>query len=146
MESSKFSFVLTPTDPNSALGFEVWVNDQCVFVNESVTHPTTVVCDLPSDTVESDHRVKFILKNKLPEHTQISNCGEILHDSCLEISKLTFDDIELGFNVLQNFVYKHDCNGTSELKEHDFFGIMGCNGSVELKFSTPIYLWLLENM
>ena len=90
--------------------------------------------------------LKFILKNKLPDHTQISNNGEILHDSCLKISKIAFDDIELEFNVLQNFTYKHDCNGTTELKEHQFFDTMGCNGTVELKFSTPIYLWLLENM
>jgi hypothetical protein len=146
MEQSKFSFELTPTNPAVGLGFEVWINNDCVFVNESVTESTTVLCDLPSDSVESDHWLKFILKNKLSEHTQISDNGEILHDSCLEISKMAFDDIELGFDILQNFTYSHNCNGTTELKEHQFFGTMGCNGSAELKFSTPIYLWLLENM
>jgi len=42
--------------------------------------------------------------------------------------------------------YTHDFNGTKELTQEKFYGVMGCNGTVSLKFATPIYLWLLENM
>jgi hypothetical protein len=146
MENSKFSFKLTPTDPAAELGFEVWVNDQCVFDTEHVAESLTITGDLPNDNVETDHTLKMVLKNKLPEHTTISESGEILHDACLEITELRFDGIDLGFNILQTTVYRHNFNTTDELSEHKFFGTMGCNGGVELKFSTPIYLWILENM
>ena len=146
MEQSKFSFELTPTNPAAELGFEAWINDQCVFNTDHVTESIVVTGILPDDNVETDHTLKIVLKNKLPEHTTISESGEILHDVCLEIAKLTFDDIELGQLVNELTVYKHDFNGTQQLSEHKFFGTMGCNGTVTLKFSTPIYLWMLENM
>ena len=78
---------------------------------------------------------------------------------------------KLGFDVLLNnnvvFTTEHvtepttgtidisDDEGEYELKfvlknkaldGHPFFGNMGCNGYVSLKFATPIYLWLLEHM
>mgnify|MGYP003352455181 CR=1 FL=1 len=42
--------------------------------------------------------------------------------------------------------YRHDYNGTGQPTEDNFFGVLGCNGTVELRFTTPIYLWLLEHM
>jgi hypothetical protein len=146
MENSKFSFKLTPTNPAAELGFEAWVNDQCVFDTNYVTESIVVTGVLPDDNVETDHTLKMVLKNKLPEHTTISESGEILHDACLEITGLTFDNIELGQIVDNLTVYEHNFNGNAESIKDKFFGTMGCNGTVTLKFSTPIYLWFLENM
>jgi len=42
--------------------------------------------------------------------------------------------------------YCHDFNGTQPAVVDRFHGSLGCNGTVTLKFTTPIYLWLLENM
>jgi hypothetical protein len=69
-----------------------------------------------------------------------------LDDACLKISGLNFDNIELGQLVNKLTVYEHDFNGTSEKTKHKFFGVMGCNGTAELQFTTPVYLWILENM
>jgi hypothetical protein len=146
MEQLKFSFELSPTNSNAALGFEAWINDQCVFDTDHVVEPMLVTGVLPNDAVETEHTLKLVLKNKQAHHTTISDSGEILKDSCLTISQLKFDEIAVGFNILQTAVYRHCSNGTSELVEHKFFECMGCNGTVELKFRTPIYLWLLENM
>jgi hypothetical protein len=146
MKHSKFSFELTPTNPTDALGFEVWINDQCVFDSDCVTNTVTVTGNLPSDDVEAEHVLKMVLKNKQPEHTQLSELGEILQDSCLTVSNLLFDDIELGQIVNNLSVYQHDFNGTRNITTQQFFGTMGCNGTVELRFTTPIYIWLLENM
>lgn len=146
MEQSTFSFDLTPTNPAVKLGFEAWVNDQCVFDSDCVSDTVTVTGNLPSDDVEAEHVLKLVLKNKQPDHTQLSELGEILQDSCLTISNLLFDDIELEQIINNLSVYQHDFNGTQALTTDKFFGTMGCNGTVELKFSTPIYLWLLENM
>ena len=42
--------------------------------------------------------------------------------------------------------FQHDFNGTQPEIKDTFFGEMGCNGTVSLRFTTPIYLWLLEHM
>ena len=146
MEQSKFSFELIPTNPAAELGFEAWINNQCVFNTDHVTESMVVTGILPDDNVETDHTLKIVLKNKLLEHTTISESGEILHDACLEITGLTFDDIELGQIVNELAVYEHNFNGNADQIKDKFFGTMGCNGTVTIKFSTPIYLWLLENM
>jgi hypothetical protein len=64
----------------------------------------------------------------------------------LSIANVTMDGIKLGHMFSEKTCYYHDFNGAELLAEHNFFGVMGCNGYVSLKFSTPIYLWLLENM
>lgn len=146
MQQSTFSFDLTPTNPAIKLGFEAWINNQCVFDSACVSSTVTVTGNLPIDSVEADHALKLVLKNKLPEHTQISVTGEILNDACLTVSNLSFDGIELGQLVNKLAVYHHNFNGTQPATKQHFFGTMGCNGTVELKFRTPNYLWLLENM
>ena len=64
----------------------------------------------------------------------------------IEISDVAIDGIELGI-VFQNLSrYTHDFNGTADKITEQFFGIMGCNGNIELEFDSPVYQWLLENM
>ena len=146
MEHSKFSFELTPTSPTAELGFEVWLNDQCVVSLDHVSECCTINGNLPDDSVEAEHTLKLVLKNKQSIHTQVSDTGEILHDSCLIISQLKFNNIELGQLIAELAKYNHDFNGTQHMITEQFFGVMGCNGTVILKFSTPIYLWMLENI
>jgi hypothetical protein len=146
MEQSKFSFELTTTNPSAKLGFEVWINDQCVFDTDHVVESLTITGSLPTDDIETEHTLSLVLKNKQSDHTTVSESGEILQDSCLTISQLKFDNIALGNLVNEIAVYEHDFNGSRAVINDRFFGIMGCNGTVTLKFATPIYLWLLENM
>ena len=146
MEELKFSFELNTTDPSAKLGFEVWIDEQCVFDTDHVAESLTITGNLPNDNVEKEHTLKLVLKNKQSEYTKVSESGEILHDACLTISQLKFDNIPLQNLVNELSVYNHDFNGTQAPTTAKFFGTMGCNGTVELKFSTPIYLWLLENL
>jgi hypothetical protein len=67
-------------------------------------------------------------------------------DATLAISNLAFDEIKLGHMVTKLATYDHDFNGTKAPVQDRFYGEMGCNGTVSLGFTTPIYLWLLENM
>ena len=143
---STFSLELSPTDPAAALGFEVWIDDQRVVDIDCVTHVQTVTGVLPDDGVEKSHVMKFVLKNKKIEHTQLSSTGEIVKDACLEITRVAFDGIELGHLLAKLSYYEHDFNGTQASTKQNFFDVMGCNGTVTLSFSTPIYFWLLENL
>jgi hypothetical protein len=86
------------------------------------------------------------MKNKTQEHTQVDADNNILTDSCISIENLSFDEIPLGQIFIDQAIYQHDFNGTAEAVRDKFFGIMGCNGTVTLSFTCPIYLWLLEHM
>lgn len=146
MQQSKFSFRLTPSNPRTQLGFEVWINDQCTFATDHVAESVTISGDLPPDDVGGQHTLKFVLKNKQCNHTTVDDQGNIVADAVLEITDLAFDDIALGQIVNQLSVYHHDFNGTQAPTTDKFFDVMGCNGTVELPFTTPVYLWFLENM
>jgi hypothetical protein len=95
---------------------------------------------------EADHELRFVMKNKLPEHTQVDEQGDIVKDARIVIRNISFDEIPLGQIVIKKAEYTHNFNGSSETVVDKFYGEIGCNGAVSLKFSTPIYLWLLENM
>lgn len=144
MDNTKITFTVSNTNPGAKLGFETWFDDQMVFDTDHVQE--LVEISIPVADNDADHVLKLILKNKKPEHTCVTDTGEITSDAVLEISNMSFGDIKLEQIFIDQTVYTHDFNGTNSLSEHRFFGNMGCNGTVSLKFSTPIYIWLLENM
>jgi hypothetical protein len=135
---------VSPINANSALGFEAWIDDTLMFDISSVQTSTEVSIPMPDDV--ADHVLKMVLKGKCAEHTIVDSDGNILSDSVLTISDLAFDGIVLGKIVYDKATYTHNFNGSSKSVEEQFFDTMGCNGTVALKFSTPVYLWLLENM
>jgi len=143
--TAPITFDLDSSDYNAQLGFDVLLNDNIVFTTEHVTELTTITIDV-NDDVDTNHELKFVLKNKTQDHTKVDEQGNILSDAMLSISNIAFDEIKLGHMFIEQTVYHHDMNGSQDLFEDKFYGSMGCNGYVSLKFATPIYLWLLENM
>ena len=143
--TAPITFDLDSSDYNAQLGFDVLLNDNVVFTTEHVTELTTVTIEV-NDDVDAEHELKFVLKNKTQDHTKVDEQGNILSDAMLSISNIAFDEIKLGHMFFEQTVYHHDMNGSQDLTEFQFYGSMGCNGYVSLKFATPIYLWLLENM
>jgi hypothetical protein len=123
---------------------EIWVDDQQIFDQDWVSKSQTVSYEL-SD-IDAEHELRFVMKNKTVDHTKVDESGAIVKDACLTISDLAFDDIALDRIVTEKAVYVHDFNSTSDPIQDKFFGQMGCNGVVGLKFTTPVYLWLLENL
>ena len=135
---------ISSSDFSAALGLEVWIDRTEIFSCNHVQQAQTITFDLPDD--EGDHELRFVLKNKTEEHTQINQNGAIVKDALLAVSNVKFDEIDLGQLFLKHAVYTHNFNGSSAEIQDKFYGSMGCNGTVSLKFSTPIYIWLLENM
>ena len=140
----KISCVIDTTDSTVPLGMEIWFDDQQIFSQEWVAESQIVSYEF-SD-LDAEHELRFVMKNKTVDHTKVDESGAIVKDACLIISKLEFDEIALGHIVTEKTVYTHDFNGTGSLTQHKFFGQIGCNGVVSLKFTTPVYLWLLENL
>jgi hypothetical protein len=138
------SFELNTSNDQAELGFEAWVDDGKFVDIDHVQGRQLIKIDM-SDT-DGEHTLEIILKNKKEMHTKIDADGNIVSDAVLNVSDLAFDEIKLGHMVTKLATYIHNFNGTKELTQEQFYGEMGCNGTVSLKFTTPIYLWLLENM
>jgi len=135
---------INTTDASAKLGIEVWLNDQQLLNQDHVSELIEFKYDLPDE--DAEHELRFVMKNKTVEHTKVDEQGNIIADACLIITELAFDEIELKQIFIDQAVYTHDFNGTQEIIQTKFYGEMGCNGTVSIKFTTPIYLWLLENM
>lgn len=142
--TTSISFELKTSDDQAELGFEAWVDDTRFTDIAHVQGNQLIKIDIPD--VDGNHELRLVLKGKTEKHTQINDNGMIVSDATLTISNLAFDEIKLGHMLTQLATYNHDFNGTKQPVQDQFYGEIGCNGTVGLKFTTPIYLWLLENM
>jgi hypothetical protein len=145
MTTSKLKFNIVPSNPEMPVGVEVWVGSQSILdlVQCTETHAVDHNFD---DTIEQQHVVKIVLKNKTAEHTCVDDQGAIVSDSMLEIKNFSIDNIDIDQVVREQAVYCHNFNGTGAETTDPFYNTVGCNGTVTLEFSTPAYLWLLEKM
>jgi hypothetical protein len=141
METVEFSCVVQGT---ALLGMEIWLDDHKFFDQDHIDTTHQIKHTISDD--DGDHELRFVLKNKLPEHTQVDADGNIISDSTVSISDIKFDGINCDYLTSTLAEYQHDFNGTAPTITQRFYGELGCNGTVTLKFSTPIYIWLLENM
>lgn len=144
MSTTDITFCVTTNNPDTALGFEAWLDDKIMFDADRVQQSTEISISVADE--DAEHVLRLVLKGKCIDHTTVDSDGNILSDTVLTISDLAFDGIVLGQMLYDKATYVHDFNGSGKQVEDKFYGIMGCNGTVSLTFSTPVYLWLLENM
>ena len=143
--TTTISCTLNTTNPEAQLGFEAWVDDQKFFDTDHVQAQQQIAVEIADDD-DGEHELRFVLKNKTSDHTQVDSDGNIVADATLTVTDLAFDEIQLGHMFTEQAVYTHDFNGTQKEIQDTFHSVIGCNGTVSLKFTTPIYLWLLEHM
>jgi hypothetical protein len=141
---SSISFDIDTTNAESRLGVEVWLNNQQLVNVEHVTGLIPVTILVTDD--DGEHKLQIVLKNKTVTDTVVDLQGNIVQDSCLTVQNFKFDNIEADQLVSEQAVYRHSFNTDSAATDHRFYWSMGCNGTVSVKFSTPIYIWLLEHM
>ena len=139
----KISCTIGATNAATKLGLEIWLDDQQLF---DTNHVSAQQLEWSIKEDEGDHELRFIMKNKTIDHTQLDEHGQIIQDHRITIQNLCFDEIALGQLFVDHAEYTHDFNGTKDIITDKFYGEMGCNGTVSLKFTTPMYIWLLENM
>ncbi len=144
MDKVKIAFDIASTSLVYPFNVEVWVDQSKLLTLDHVSDCVHFEHELSDD--DGEHELRIVLQGKLPEHTKIDEQGNIISDATLQISNVTIDDLDVNTVFQSHSVYTHNFNGTqSEIKD-TFHGIAGCNGTLSLKFNTPVYLWLLENM
>ena len=142
--TTTISGFIDSSDKKITLGTEVWIDNICVVNVEHVDRIVHFSHVLEEDNAE--HELRIVMKHKTPDHTELDDAGNIIRDAMLSISDIKFDEVALGQVLLNKAVYTHDFNGSQPPVDDKFFGDLGCNGTVSLKFTAPTYLWLLENM
>ena len=138
------TFNLGTTTPHAPLGVEVRFNNTSVFKTDHLKETTVVSFSCSDD--DGEHVLEIELTGKLPEHTKITESGEIVQDALISVDQVSIDGIDLGVIFSTLAKYTHNFNGTGETVTEPFYNQLGCNGVVTFKFTTPVYLWLLENM
>jgi len=144
LETAKISFDVETSDADCLLGLEIWLDSTLLLKNNHVQDKITFVHDMSDD--DGDYELRVVLTGKTSDHTQVDEAGTIIKDATLAISNFEIDGLDVNQLFFEKCVYTHDFNGTQPEIADTFFGIAGCNGTISFRFSTPIYLWLLENM
>ena len=146
MESLNFDIALSGTYWSKRPKYSVSINNT-EYAAGTVTEHTNIEfqANLAKDSV---HVLKIQLLNKTPEDT-VTEGGSILKDMLLNIHSIQVNRIDLGLLLWSHSRYWLDTprmyNGqiTAYL---DRCVNLGWNGTYELKFSTPFYHWLLDNL
>jgi len=144
VDTINFSCTVNTNIPSSPIHLNIVLDDIIMFDND-ITTEETVSFDINED--DNDHVLRFLISGKTDLHSIKDNNDNIIDTTELSITNISFDEIDITNIIMANpLMYKHNFNGYSDPTEDKFYNIAGCNGEITLKFYTPIYLWLLENM
>ena len=137
--------ILNPLE-DKPINLKVTLNGDTKYKND--IFDSTHIELLVNDQDDTEQTIEFIITQKSDVHTELDYNGNIIKSTELIINNLNFDSVSIDNIIAVNpLPYFHDSNGAlSEPTVNNFYNVAGCNGKITFKFTTPIYLWLLENM
>ena len=156
-EKLKFKLELHATMWDQPPHAEILIGDKSHFkgdITGTENNPTIVEFECE---VEEGLDYNLIIKRsgKVENQTVINDKGDILKDQLLIIKNITIDDIDIGALVYEG-VYTPDyperwatqqrAAGTELRGSFKNVTQMGHNGKWAFKFTSPFYMWLLENL
>ena len=145
-ESLEFAVTVSGTYWSKKPQFSIWLDNKVIIQTEISsealqTHKFTHTID------EGEHVLRIKLENKTDSDTLIVD-SNVSKDMLLNIDDITIDDISLG-NLLWSAEYILDhpqqYNGQTITKMDNCVNL-GWNGTYVLKFTSPFYIWLLEQL
>jgi hypothetical protein len=131
------------SNKNAGLRLDFRFNDQPI--------ESFILTDLPQqfrhefDDATADHKFEIVLSNKHADQTKVDQHGQIIDDVLAEVYDVKINEIEVNQVFYGQSLYFHDSNGYSKPVIGQFYRQLGCNGTVKFEFSTPGYVWLMEN-
>jgi len=148
-EKLKFNLSLSGTYWDKKPRYSILVDDKKMAAGSIDAASDSIIeiefeCELDED---AEHVLSIRLENKTNEDTvKTPAIGEpyvIEKDMLLNIHSIRIDDIDLGQLIWSASKFIGDDPRRPELTN---CVNLGWNGAYILKFSSPFYLWLLENM
>ena len=144
METVNISFDIETSDTICPFSVEILLDGIILVKNDHVQQKIAFSHAINDD--DGDHELRIVIDGKTSEHTKLDATGNIIKDATLQLSNVVIDGLDFSQLFLDKCVYTHNFNGTQEEIADLFYCVAGCNGTISFRFSTPIYLWLLENM
>ena len=135
---------------------EIFINDKSVF-QKDITGT-----EQKPDVIEFEHELEeekthnLVIKRtgKTKNQTIINDKGDILKDQLLVIKRIEIDEIDIGALVYEGeytpeypepWATQQRESGNDLKNSYKNVTRMGFNGSWNFRFSSPFYMWLLEN-
>ena len=156
-EKLKFKLELYATMWDQPPHAEIMINDQSHFEGDiSGTEEKPNIIEFEHE-LEEDKEYNLILKRKGKGQNQtvINDKGDILKDQLLHIKNIEIDEIDIGALVYEG-VYTPEYpepwatqqreSGAKLQESFKNVTAMGHNGTWQFKFTSPFYMWLLENL
>jgi hypothetical protein len=133
------------TDCNDII-LEVYVDHTKLFQSTARQEIQTINYNINENP--ADHELKLIMSGKTSKHTVVGPDGQITSDIFFIINRLEFEELDMKeiFCLGRRSRHRHSFNSTQLEFDDEFYGEIGCNGTVFMPFSTPIYLWLADNL
>ena len=129
------------TNPGATL--TIMLDNHTIWSGDPGLAPVDISHDFSDDA--ADHVLAIVMQGKTEKHTVVNDQGEITEDLLVSVKNFFLDGIDVSQLVWEKAQYFHDFNGSQEEIVDQFFGDMGCNGRIEFRFTSPAYIWLLEN-
>jgi hypothetical protein len=156
-EKLKFKLELYATMWDLPPVAEILINDRN-FGTKKITgsESTPDIIEFEHECTEGEKYTLIIKRsNKGVGQTVINEKGDILKDQLLHIKSIEIDEIDLG-HLLYEGIYTPDYpepwateqRESGQDLEESFKNVtkMGHNGTWRIEFSSPFYMWLLENL
>lgn len=130
--------------------YTIWI-DEAKLVDQTIQGHSNEVeySEFSVDLEEGSHVLKVRLENKSDRDVEKDGHGDIINDMLLNIDSIEIDGIDLGQLKwsASEFCADHEkiVNGEDMTVLKDCVNL-GWNGAYTIKFDSPFYLWLLENL
>jgi hypothetical protein len=150
-ETLNFKVTLSGTFWDKRPKFSIWIDDIKIQDGE-ITSTERQVIEFSQELSETDHQLKIRLENKEDTDVVKDNYDDpvnfkVLNDMLLHIKDITIDDISLGHQLWKAAYYPDEKKIIDGKEIESLTGCvdLGWNGSYVISFSSPFYIWLLEN-
>ena len=156
-EKLKFKLEIHATMWDKPPVAEVLINNKSYFKDDiTATEDKPQVIEFEHEFEEGvDHELTIKRSGKITNQTIVNDKGDLLKDQLLNIKGIEIDEIDLGALVFEGvYTPEYPEPWATEQKEagielkKSFKNVtqMGHNGTWRFKFSSPFYMWLLENL
>lgn len=155
-EKLKFKLELWATYWDLPPVAEILINDESHHRSEITgTEENPTVIEFEKELTEGkEYRLQIKRSNKVKGQSVVED-GKVVKDQLLHIKSMEIDEIDIGALVYEG-VYTPEYPepwATQQRQANNELPVsfknvtaMGHNGVWELKFSSPFYMWLLENL
>ena len=129
------------------LDIKVFLDNNCLYTNTKAQGRFQVDLQDINITESEDHLLEVKVDGMVPAFTKTNANHEIIKDTLVVVHNVSLDDIPLDYLTFEKSrympIYPENVQGPEILEKKTH---MGHNGTWNLAFSSPVYLWLLENM